>query len=151
MLSYSWARKPALSSENRPQGPCSLRKKTDTLYKVGGGDSPGGPGAKALCCQCRAQLWSLVRTLEPTCCHEHGRSHMPRPTPAAARQTNKYSLKKLSAQTGPLYQPRGVGWGGRWEGGSKGRGYYVHLWLIHVAVWQKTKFCKAFILQSKNK
>ena len=24
---------------------------------------------------------------------------------------------------GALYQPRGVGWGGRWEGGSKGRGY----------------------------
>ena len=22
-----------------------------------------------------------------------------------------------------LYQPRGVGWGGRWEGGSRGRGY----------------------------
>ena len=21
------------------------------------------------------------------------------------------------------YQPRGVGWGGTWEGGSKGRGY----------------------------
>ena len=26
-------------------------------------------------------------------------------------------------QTGALYQPRRVGWGGRWEGGSKGRGY----------------------------
>ena len=26
-------------------------------------------------------------------------------------------------ETGALYQPRGVGWGGRWEGGSKGRGY----------------------------
>ena len=26
-------------------------------------------------------------------------------------------------QTGSLYQPRGVGWGGRWEGGSNGRGY----------------------------
>ena len=26
-------------------------------------------------------------------------------------------------QTGALYQPRGVGWGGRLEGGSKGRGY----------------------------
>ena len=25
-------------------------------------------------------------------------------------------------QTGALYQPRGVGWGGRWEGVSKGRG-----------------------------
>ena len=24
-------------------------------------------------------------------------------------------------QTEALYQPRGVGWAGRWEGGSKGR------------------------------
>ena len=29
---------------------------------------------------------------------------------------------------------------------------YVYLWLIHVEVWQKaTKFCKAIILQLKNK
>ena len=26
-------------------------------------------------------------------------------------------------QTGALSQPRGVGWRGRWEGGSEGRGY----------------------------
>ena len=26
-------------------------------------------------------------------------------------------------QTGALNQPRGVGWGGRWEKVSKGRGY----------------------------
>ena len=26
-------------------------------------------------------------------------------------------------QTGALYQPRGAGRGGRWEGGSRGRGY----------------------------
>ena len=26
-------------------------------------------------------------------------------------------------QTAALYQTRGVGWGERWEGGSKGRGY----------------------------
>ena len=26
-------------------------------------------------------------------------------------------------QTGVLCQPTGVGWGGKWEGGSKGRGY----------------------------
>ena len=26
-------------------------------------------------------------------------------------------------QIGALYQPRGVGWGRRWEGVSKGRGY----------------------------
>ena len=30
-------------------------------------------------------------------------------------------LKKL--EQGLCNQPRGVGWGGRWEGGSKGRGY----------------------------
>ena len=50
-------------------------------------------------------------------------------------------------QTGALYQPRWVGWGGKWEGGSKGRGC-VSLWLIHVEFWQKTtKFCKEVILQ----
>ena len=26
-------------------------------------------------------------------------------------------------QIGSLYQPRGVEWGGRWEGGSEGREY----------------------------
>ena len=55
-------------------------------------------------------------------------------------------------QTGALYQPRRVGWGGRWDGGSKGRGYMLYLSLSHVEVWQKTtKFCKAIILQLKNK
>ena len=35
------------------------------------------------------------------------------------------------AETGALYQPRGVGWGRRWEGGSEGR-RYIYIWLIHV-------------------
>ena len=26
-------------------------------------------------------------------------------------------------QKGALYQPRGVVWGGRWEGGSRGKGH----------------------------
>ena len=26
-------------------------------------------------------------------------------------------------QTGAWYQPKGVGWGREWEGGSKGEGY----------------------------
>ena len=39
-------------------------------------------------------------------------------------------------QTGALYQPRGVGWGGM--GGSfKREGIYVYLWLIHVEVYRK--------------
>ena len=51
-------------------------------------------------------------------------------------------------QMGALYQPGGLGWGGTF----KREGTYVHLWLIHVDVWQKTiKFCKAINLQLKNK
>ena len=41
-----------------------------------------------------------------------------------------------------------MGWGGRF----KREGTYIYLWQIHVDVWQKlTKFCKAIILQLKNK
>jgi len=36
-------------------------------------------------------------------------------------------------QTGALYQPRRVGWGGRWEGGSKGR-EYMYTMADHVEV-----------------
>ena len=41
---------------------------------------------------------------------------------------------------------------GREMGGRfKREGIYVHLWLIHVEVWQKTtQFCKAVILQKKK-
>ena len=40
-----------------------------------------------------------------------------------------------------LYQSRGVEWGRRWEGGSKGRGYtYTYGWFVLI-----TKFCKAII------
>ena len=37
-------------------------------------------------------------------------------------------------QTGALYQPKGMGWGGRWEGGSKGRGY------MHTYGWFMLRF-----------
>ena len=37
--------------------------------------------------------------------------------------------------TGALGWPRGMGWGGRWQGGSWW-GTHVHPWLIHVNVWQ---------------
>ena len=35
----------------------------------------------------------------------------------------KQSDMTQETQTGALYQPRGVVWEGRWEGGSRGRGY----------------------------
>ena len=44
-------------------------------------------------------------------------------------------------------RPRGMGWGGRWEGGS-GWGTHVNPWLIHVNVWQKPlQYCKVISLQ----
>ena len=54
-------------------------------------------------------------------------------------------------RAGALGWPRGMGWGGRWEGGS-GWGTHVHPWLIHVNVWQKLlQYCKAISLQLKKK
>ena len=39
-------------------------------------------------------------------------------------------------RAGALGRPRGMGWGGRREGGL-GWGTHVNPWLIHVNVWQK--------------
>ena len=44
-------------------------------------------------------------------------------------------------------RPRGIGWRGRWEGGS-GWGIHVNPWLIHVNAWQKPlQYCKVISLQ----
>ena len=48
---------------------------------------------------------------------------------------------------GALGRPRGMGWGGRREGGSRW-GTHADPWLIHVNVWQKPlQYCKVFRLQ----
>ena len=50
-------------------------------------------------------------------------------------------------RAGALGRPKGMGWGGRWEGGSGG-GTHVNPWLIHVNVWQKPlQYCKVISLQ----
>ena len=50
-------------------------------------------------------------------------------------------------RAGALGRPRGMGWGGRCEGGS-GWGTHVNPWLIHVNVWQKPlQYCKVISLQ----
>ena len=64
----------------------------------------------------------------------------------------EFSVWTQRAQTGALYQPKGGGMGRVMGGKFKREGTYVYLWLIHGDIWQKTtKFCKAIILQLKNK
>ena len=56
---------------------------------------------------------------------------------------------KQVLRAGALGWPRGMGWGGRWKGGS-GWGTHVNPWLIHVNVWQKPlQYCKVISLQLK--
>ena len=48
---------------------------------------------------------------------------------------------------GALGRPRGIGWRGRWVGGS-GWGIHVNPWLIQVNVWQKPlQYCKVISFQ----
>ena len=50
-------------------------------------------------------------------------------------------------RAGALGRPRGMGWGGKWEGVS-GRGTHVNPWLIQVNVWQKPlQYCEVISLQ----
>ena len=50
-------------------------------------------------------------------------------------------------RAGALGRPRGMGWGGRWEGGLRWR-THVNPWLIHVNIWQKPlQYCKVISLQ----
>ena len=50
-------------------------------------------------------------------------------------------------RAGALGRPRGMGWGGRREGGS-GWGTHVNPWMIHVNVWPKPlQYCKVISLQ----
>ena len=52
---------------------------------------------------------------------------------------------------GALGRPRGMGWGGRQEGGS-GWGIHVNPRLIHVNVWQKPlQYCKVISLQKNER
>ena len=57
-------------------------------------------------------------------------------------------LRKLKRA---LYQPRWVGWGGRWEGGSKGRGYmYTCGWFMLRFDKKQQNSVKQFSFNKKN-
>ena len=61
----------------------------------------------------------------------------------------KFDALSRALKVSALVQSRGVGWGGRWEGGL-GQGTHAHLRLIHVDVWQNPpQYCKVISLQLK--
>ena len=54
--------------------------------------------------------------------------------------------------TGALYQPRGVGWGGRWEGGSKRRRYmHTYNWFMLRFDRKQQNSVKLLSFNKKNK
>ena len=54
-------------------------------------------------------------------------------------------------QTGALGQPRGMGWGRKWEAGAGGRGH-VYPWVIHVDAWQTpTQYCNHPSIKKKKR
>ena len=103
------------------------------------------------------QQWRC-RHKEQICGHREGKggtnweSNMETYTlPYVKRIASGNLLCDTGSSTHALRQPKRVGWGGRWQRGSRGRGTYVYLWLIHVDVWQKpAQYCKAIILQYKT-
>ena len=54
---------------------------------------------------------------------------------------------KIVLRPGALGRPRGIGWRGRWEGGSEW-GIHENPWLIHVNLSQKPlQYCKVISIQ----
>ena len=66
---------------------------------------------------------------------------------------NRISIVFLQLHVNPQVSWNiGVGWGGRWEGGSRGRGYlYTYGWLMLRFGRKQQNSAKAIILQLKNK
>ena len=59
----------------------------------------------------------------------------------------QFGCMRQVLSAGALGRPRGMGWRGRWEGGS-GWGTHVNPWLINFNVWQKPlQCCKVISLQ----
>ena len=86
-------------------------------------------------------VFSSVQSLSPVCLFA---------TPwTIARHCNhskNMQVKSCTHRAGALGRPRGMGWGGKREGGL-GWGTHVNPWLIRVNVCQKPQYCKVISLQ----
>ena len=115
---------------------------------------PGGDGQKVTPCMQQSLLTTHFSSV--------GSAEVPDTWPGTLLQPKRYTfsmpgrthlvLHKIShvrqvLGPGALGRPRGIGWRGRWEGGS-GWGIHVYPWLIHVNVWQNPlQYCEVISLQ----
>ena len=65
------------------------------------------------------------------------------------RSPAQFGCMREALGPGALGRPRGIGWRGRWEGGS-GWGTHVNPWLIHFNVWQNPLQLKKIKTNKKN-
>ena len=65
------------------------------------------------------------------------------------RSPAQVGCMRQALKPGALGKPRGIGWRGRWEGGS-GWGTHVNPWLFHFNVWQNSLQIKKNIYQHPN-
>ena len=95
--------------------------------------------------RCREQTFGLWAKMRMGCFERTASKHVyylgRNRSPAQA------GCMRQMLRAGALGRPRGMGWRGRWDGGS-GWGTHVNPCLIHVNVWQKPlQYCKVISLQ----
>ena len=96
-------------------------------------------------CRCIEQTFGLWEKLRVGCSERRTSKHVY--YQGWNRSPAQVGCMRQVLGAGALGRPRGMGCGGRREGGS-GWGIHVNPWLIHVSVWQKPlKYCKVVSLQ----
>ena len=94
---------------------------------------------------CRTDFWTLWEKARVGCFERTASKHVY--YLGWNRSPAQVGCMRQVLGPGALGRPRGIGWRGRWEGGS-GWGIHVTPWLIHVNVWQKPlQYCKVISLQ----
>ena len=93
----------------------------------------------------RTDVWTLWETARVGCCKRTASKHVY--YLGWNRSPAQVGCMRQALGTGALARARGIGWRGRWEGGS-GWGTHVNPWLIHFNVWQNPlQYCKVITLQ----
>ena len=93
----------------------------------------------------RTEFWTLWQKVRVGCFERTASKHIY--YQGWNRSPAQVGCMRQILRAGALGRPRGIRWGGKWEGGS-GWGIHVNPWLIHVNVWQKPlQYCKVISLQ----